>query len=230
MCSVLITRISGVRNARGGKFQLRRWGVGDGERETQVQRPASQERVQHVRETEGSKLEYRQQRRDGERRCGRRLAGTRSWKPLDLLKEMFSCGNWETLNVLSKGVVWSDLNWGKMDSRLKGHERIPGRPIRKKVSGGIYKSSGSEDEKSEQSGDLFRSGNAIWQPCELVYGKSHGLLWKASLIMEQEYNGDLRCQSWCLPNHNPCWRDRSRGACVKQGTPTLSGPSWWDPG
>lgn len=48
-----------------------------------------------------------------------------------------------------------------MDSRLKGHERIPGRPIRKKVSGGIYKSSGSEDEKSEQSGDLFRSGNAI---------------------------------------------------------------------
>lgn len=37
----------------------------------------------------------------------------------------------------------------------------PGRPIRKKVSGGNYKNRGSEDENSEQSGDSFRSGNAI---------------------------------------------------------------------
>lgn len=105
MCSVLVTLVWESEKS-GGKFQLRRGGVWDGERETQVQKPPSQERVQHVRETERSRLECRQQRRDGERRYGRRLARTRSWKLLDLLKENFSCGKWETLNVISEG--WCD--------------------------------------------------------------------------------------------------------------------------
>lgn len=47
----------------------------------------TQERAQQVRETERNSVSWKQ-RRDDERCCGRRLAGTRSWKPLDLLNHI----------------------------------------------------------------------------------------------------------------------------------------------
>lgn len=48
---------------------------------------------------------------------------------------------------------------------------------------------------------------------------------RSSLIMEQKYDNDLRCQSLCLPSHSPHRRNRSRGSGVKQCNLTPPGPS-----